>query len=95
MGKAIYCDPNFKSKDEEYEQQLLILTQAFEKNLDEKWEIYILPFINGKCPDLVLLHPQKGIMFWELVLPRDNLHRCYRWVKDCRDSTIQLYSPIL
>lgn len=35
-------------------------------NLDERWEIYIQPHLNGLRPDFVLLHPIKGVAIFEV-----------------------------
>ena len=53
----------------------------FEKCLDDNWEIYVKPFLNGCRPDLVLLNPKVGIgVFdikdWDLV--QDN----YQYIDD-------------
>ncbi len=38
----------------------------FNRHLDELWEIYIQPHLNGLRPDFVLLHPYAGIAVFEV-----------------------------
>ena len=38
----------------------------FETNLDDKWEIYLKPFLNGCSPDLVLLNPEIGVVVFDI-----------------------------
>lgn len=45
------------------ERQVLDL---FDSALDEKWEIYVQPHLNGLRPDIVLLHPEIGIAVFEV-----------------------------
>ena len=45
------------------EQQLLRLFQA---RLENSWEVYVQPYLNGLRPDFVLLHPRVGIGVFEV-----------------------------
>jgi hypothetical protein len=38
----------------------------FDELLDEKWEIYVQPHLNGLRPDFVLLNPNVGIAVYEV-----------------------------
>ena len=38
----------------------------FDRLLPAKWEIYIQPALNGLYPDIVLLHPQRGVGVFEV-----------------------------
>ena len=38
----------------------------FKDNLNDKWEIYIQPFLNGCRPDVVLLNSDVGIAVFEV-----------------------------
>lgn len=40
--------------------------EYLDKNLDNEWEIYIQPSLNGLCPDIIILHPKKGICIFEV-----------------------------
>jgi hypothetical protein len=40
--------------------------QLFLDYLDDRWEIYIQPPMNGLCPDFVLMHPDRGIQIVEV-----------------------------
>ncbi len=59
--------------------------EFFDTHLDEAWEIYIQPHMNGLRPDFVLLNPNVGIAVFEVKdwsmrsgLGRRNFH--------CRDT---------
>src|SRR4051812_34624561 len=45
------------------ERQVL---EFFDCQLDEEWEIYVQPHLNGLRPDFVLLHPRVGIAVFEV-----------------------------
>lgn len=66
----------------------------FDRTLSEGWEIYVQPHLNGLRPDVVLLHPQKGVAVYEI---KDwdfqkvhyeyriaSKNQCHLW---CRDSS--------
>lgn len=53
--------------------------EFFDTHLDEKWEIYVQPHLNGLRPDFVLLHPNAGIAVFEV---KD-------WNLDAIDYTIE------
>lgn len=40
--------------------------EYLDEQLDPAWEIYIHPSLNGLCPDVVILHPEKGICLLEI-----------------------------
>jgi hypothetical protein len=40
--------------------------QFFDEHLDQEWEIYIQPHLNGLRPDFVLLNPNVGIAVFEV-----------------------------
>lgn len=40
--------------------------EFFLTQLEERWEIYIQPFLNGLRPDFVLLHPHVGVAVFEV-----------------------------
>lgn len=40
--------------------------EYLDENLDPDWDIYIHPSLNGLCPDVVILHPDKGICILEI-----------------------------
>lgn len=48
---------------EEGERRFL---EYLDKNLSEGWEIYIQPAFNGLCPDIIIMHPDKGICIFEV-----------------------------
>jgi len=43
-----------------------ILVEYLDQNLPEEWEIYVQPFFNGDHPDIVILHPKVGMVFYEV-----------------------------
>ena len=43
-----------------------LVFELFDTCLDEEWEIYIQPHLNGLRPDFVLLHPSVGIGVFEI-----------------------------
>ena len=44
----------------------LTFIEYLDENLSEGWEIYIQPSFNGLCPDVIILHPNKGICIFEV-----------------------------
>ena len=54
---------NLRQKLETGERQFV---EYLDKSLDEKWEIYIQPAFNGLCPDVIVIHPNKGICIFEI-----------------------------
>lgn len=54
---------NLRQKLEVGEKQFI---QYLDTNLDKGWEIYIQPAFNGLCPDVIIIHPQKGICIFEV-----------------------------
>lgn len=44
----------------------LTFIEYLDENLSEGWEIYIQPSFNGLCPDVIILHPIKGICIFEV-----------------------------
>lgn len=53
----------------------------FETNLDDKWEIYLKPFLNGCSPDLVLLNPEIGVAVFD-IKDWDFYHPQIRYIDD-------------
>ncbi len=43
------------------------LISFLEKNLPDKWKIFIEPYLNGSYPDLILLNPDSGIMIYKIM----------------------------
>lgn len=66
----------------------------FDRTLPSGWEIYVQPHLNGLRPDIVLLHPERGLAVYEI---KDwdfrKLHYQYRATRDkgsqlwCRDHS--------
>ena len=44
----------------------ILVFEFFDRYLDEDWEIYIQPHLNGLRPDFVLLNPRIGIAVFEV-----------------------------
>lgn len=42
------------------------LAKFLDENLPNGWEIYVQPYLNGDRPDLVILHPNIGMMIFEV-----------------------------
>lgn len=40
--------------------------EYLDENLGEGWEVYIQPAFNGLCPDIIILHPNKGVCIFEI-----------------------------
>ena len=55
--------PKFRTPLQEGELEFFYFLDS---NLDEKWEIYVQPHLNGLRPDFVLLHPHKGAAIFEV-----------------------------
>jgi hypothetical protein len=54
---------NSASRMEPGEKEVL---QLFEAKLDDRWEIYVQPYLNGLRPDFVLINPDVGIGVFEV-----------------------------
>lgn len=71
-----------------------VVIAFFDRTLSERWEIYVQPHLNGLRPDVVLLHPRKGVAVYEIKdWDFQKLHyeyrimgknQCHLW---CRDSS--------
>lgn len=86
----------------------LAVVKYLDQHLDEAWEIYFKPHLNGLRPDIVVLHPRVGIAVfkvkdWDLTkYQRDSAGKLYthdqtgqkRYVKDPIDQ-VQLYKKEL
>lgn len=44
----------------------LALAKFLDQNLPNRWEIYVQPYLNGDRPDIVILHPNIGMMIFEV-----------------------------
>ena len=44
----------------------LTLLRFLDESLSPEWEIYAQPYFNGDRPDVVILHPQRGIVVYEV-----------------------------
>jgi hypothetical protein len=64
--------------------------EALDRSLDEDWEIYIQPHLNGLRPDFVLLHPKVGIIVIEV--KNWNLDAMHYFVKTHRSGHQELYA---
>ena len=42
------------------------VAEFFHSYLEPEWEIYLQPWLNGMHPDLVLLHPERGVAVFEV-----------------------------
>ena len=66
----------------------LKVIDLFDKELPDKWEIYVQPHLNGLCPDIVLLHPGVGVAVFEI---KDwNLSAMQYYSKEDRDGRLIL-----
>ncbi len=63
MAKIVNCSHQNGTGESSGEAKAYI-SNFFRDNLDKNWIVYIEPFFNGQQPDIVLLHPEKGIMVW-------------------------------
>ncbi|KHL24116.1 hypothetical protein PK98_15650 [Croceibacterium mercuriale] len=67
-----------------------IVFDTLDGNLDEEWEIYVQPHLNGLRPDFVLLHPNIGIAVIEV---KDwNLDAMHYFVKTHRSERKEMYA---
>lgn len=44
----------------------LHLLKFLSENLDNNYEIYFQPFLNGDRPDIILMRPDAGVMIFEV-----------------------------
>jgi len=79
--------------------------EFFDTHLDEAWEIYIQPHLNGLRPDFVLLNPNVGIAVYEVkdwdlnamsysMGTDQNGHPNLMAIKDGKEFSIQYENPI-
>ncbi|MGH8545587.1 MAG: NERD domain-containing protein, partial [Gammaproteobacteria bacterium] len=67
----------------------LEVIEFFDRNLPEGWEIYVQPHMNGLRPDVVLLHPARGVAVYEI---KDwNLDSLTYEYRDFNDGPPQLW----
>jgi hypothetical protein len=68
----------------------LAVIEFFDRTLPEGWEIYVQPHMNGLRPDIVLLHPTRGVAVYEI---KDwNLGSLRYEYRDAGDGAPQLWS---
>jgi hypothetical protein len=68
----------------------LAVVEFFDRTLQEGWEIYVQPHMNGLRPDIVLLHPSRGLAVYEI---KDwNLSGLRYEYRDISDGAPQLWS---
>ena len=48
-------------KEKHTNEGLIKVINYLDEKLCDKWEIYVQPFLNGLLPDILILHPEKGI----------------------------------
>ena len=67
-----------------------MVIEFFDRTLGEGWEIYVQPHMNGLRPDVVLLHPTRGVAVYEV---KDwNLGSLTYKYRDSDDGAPQLWS---
>ncbi len=67
-----------------------VVIEFFDRTLPEGWEIYVQPHMNGLRPDIVLLHPARGVAVYEI---KDwNLGSLKYEYRDAGDNAPQLWS---
>ncbi|MGV8027431.1 MAG: AAA family ATPase [Thermotogaceae bacterium] len=94
MAKIVNCSHQNGTGESSGEAKAYI-SNFFRDNLDKNWIVYIEPFFNGQQPDIVLLHPEKGIMVWEIDLSPDDPELALRRAVSAREAIINLYIPTL
>lgn len=66
---ARYSSPSIRDisqlKNAPHESELEVV-KFFDRFLDESWEVYFNPHLNGLRPDIVLLHPRVGLAVFEI-----------------------------
>lgn len=76
----------------------------FDRVLDEEWEIYVHPHLNGTNPNIVLLHPRRVIGVFEVrewndaelsSLENDDLRCTLGKLRNIKDEIFDLYCPSL
>ncbi len=86
---------NFKQKPTEGE---LHLYKFLGENLDDSYEVYFQPFINGDRPDIILVRPNAGVMIievkdWHLKHYKLDAHKNWLVTQD-QQNWSQIKSPI-
>jgi hypothetical protein len=44
----------------------MFLVQMLDQQLDLEWKIYVQPYLPNLRPDIVIAHPEKGLIVWEV-----------------------------
>ncbi len=94
MAEIVYCSYQ-KAEGGPSDEVKAYISNFFRDRLDKNWIVYIEPFFNGQQPDIVLLHPEKGIMVWEIALSSDDPGLALRRAVSVRKAMIDLYIPTL
>ncbi|MFZ2830819.1 MAG: UvrD-helicase domain-containing protein [Mesotoga infera] len=94
MAEIVYCSYQ-KAEGGPSDEVKAYISNFFRDRLDKNWIVYIEPFFNGQQPDIVLLHPEKGIMVWEIALSSDDPGLALRRAVSVRNAMIDLYIPTL
>ena len=48
-------------KEKHTNEDLIKVINYLDEKLSDRWEIYVEPFLNGLKPNILILHPEKGI----------------------------------
>ncbi len=79
----------------------LHLLKTLSKKLDDSYEVYFNPYLNGDRPDVVVFHPTRGVLFievkdWDLDLYclDEKKHWKLKMPKDSKEANAVLKSPI-
>lgn len=74
---------NFHDSLTEGERNLAVF---LDKNLPEGWKIYVQPYLNGKRPDIVIMHPKIGVRIFEV---KDYALKTYKHNKSTTKAHVQ------
>lgn len=63
----------------------LRLAQFLDSDLPDEWEIYVQPHVNGDKPDLAILNPKVGLVFFEVKDWASGLYSSFEdWATDAK-----------
>ena len=67
--------------------------EFFDKRLPPEWEMYIKPYLNGLCPDVVLLNPYAGIAVFNIIKSDQIIGNPLEKIQFYKEEILRLYCP--
>ena len=64
------------------------LSEFLEENLPNDWKIFVQPYLNGTCPDVIAFNPHVGMIIYEV---KDWDLNSYHWEREHKNKNLDLY----